>query len=903
MKYPKIIFINLLFFILILNFLFLQSLYAEVENAPPQATDDNFSAPQNQGITGNIITGDNGYGADNDPDGDYLEINSASIDVNGDGVQDALTLGAVTIISDSSGNTIGAITLDSDGTIFFDPVQSYAGDVPDLTYSVDDGNGNSDTATVRINILPDNDGDGIPDVIDLDDDNDGIPDSEECKNNPYSWSQDAQIDDFSNASGTVNGVAYTYHSDNGWVEGSDGVYHYSNIPPEYDVPNNNPTIKVSRVTTNTITFAEPLENPVLVFTSIGNGTDSPNHAAVPVTFSDPVEVLWYWPLTVSTKYIQINSPTQVTGAEGDVIVRFNGIYKQIWFNYGEFESYANVVIGQYDYLCDSDGDGVPNHLDLDSDNDGIADVVEAGGQDPDGDGVIGTGSITDTDGDGLSNIVDTDDGGQPLVNPDTDGDGHKDFLDIDADNDGIPDNIEAQVTAGYVAPLGSDSDGDGIDDAYNATVIIPIDTDNDGTPDYLDLDSDNDGDNDALEGWDTNNDGRAEITPSGNDADGDGLDDAYDNDDTLLNPTNGQTPMDFPDLDIQGGDRDWREKPNNAPTATDNDVSTPEDTSRIGNVISDDDGHGVDRDPDGDQLRVTQFVVNGAIYSVGQGVTIPNVGTLTIYGDGSYVFTPIANYYGSVPQAIYTISDSKGGTDTAALNITVLSVNDKPDAVNDMAYTLENRSVNINVLNNDFDSDNDRLNITGTSQPAHGTVAVASDGTITYIPAVNFVGTDSFTYILSDGKGGTDTATVTIIVSPIPIANNDIYIGNKGEFVIVDVLGNDSFNANLDPTTVRIIAPDGTPVTHLVVPGEGIWDVDTLTGKVSFAPEAGFVGNPTPVKYIVRDNNGNLSNRATIIIRYEVITNVPTLSQWGQIIMASSIMFMTIFYIRRQKNH
>ncbi|MAW85348.1 MAG: hypothetical protein CMJ42_02340 [Phyllobacteriaceae bacterium] len=92
---------------------------------------------------------------------------------------------------------------------------------------------------------------------------------------------------------------------------------------------------------------------------------------------------------------------------------------------------------------------------------------------------------------------------------DSDGDGIADYLDLDSDNDGIPDNVEAQSTAGYVVPSGIDLDGEGLDDAYDADTgsadpvssagLSAVDTDSDGTPDYLDTDSDNDGTSDAAE--------------------------------------------------------------------------------------------------------------------------------------------------------------------------------------------------------------------------------------------------------------------------------------------------------------------------------------------------------------------------------------------------------------------
>ena len=221
---------------------------------------------------------------------------------------------------------------------------------------------------------------------------------------------------------------------------------------------------------------------------------------------------------------------------------------------------------------DSDNDGVLNYLDLDSDADGISDILEAGGTDVNGDGQVDytvagdPTSMTDTNGNGLTDALDPSNGGTALPLPNTDGTGGADYVDIDADGDGIVDNIEAQVSAmglgGYRAPSGSDDDGDGIDNNYdinNIGNIIPIDTDSDGSPDYIDANSDDDADDDLLEGWDTNNDGIANFNPTGGDTDGDGLDNGFD----LVvgpDPTNGgQTASTFPDLDTPGGEPDWRE--------------------------------------------------------------------------------------------------------------------------------------------------------------------------------------------------------------------------------------------------------------------------------------------------------------------------------------------------------
>jgi hypothetical protein len=179
---------------------------------------------------------------------------------------------------------------------------------------------------------------------------------------------------------------------------------------------------------------------------------------------------------------------------------------------------------------DKDLDGIPNHLDLDSDNDGIPDTVESFGVDADGDGRID--NYSDTDNDGLSQNVDGSGGGVAgsglaLGALDTDGDGIGNYLDLDSDNDGIPDITEAF----------------GTDAGNSAKVSVFADTDGDGYADALDADLGNDlvAENSASSllktGADGNGDGRTDSWPFKNmdndskpspydlDSDGDGITD------------------------------------------------------------------------------------------------------------------------------------------------------------------------------------------------------------------------------------------------------------------------------------------------------------------------------------------------------------------------------------------
>jgi hypothetical protein len=112
------------------------------------------------------------------------------------------------------------------------------------------------------------------------------------------------------------------------------------------------------------------------------------------------------------------------------------------------------------------------------------------------------------------------------------------------------------------------------------------------------------------------------------------------------------------------------------------------------------------------------------------------------------------------------LSDGNGGTDTATVSITVTAVNDAPVAVDDSKSLLHDTSANIAVLANDTDVDGDTITLDSITQPSHGSAAINGDGvTVDYTPDAAYTGSDSFTYTISDGHGGSDTGTVSITVT------------------------------------------------------------------------------------------------------------------------------------------
>ena len=184
---------------------------------------------------------------------------------------------------------------------------------------------------------------------------------------------------------------------------------------------------------------------------------------------------------------------------------------------------------------------------------------------------------------------------------------------------------------------------------------------------------------------------------------------------------------------------------NRSPVAGDDTATTALDTAVTLSVLAN------DSDPDGDALTVT-------------GTTTPAHGSATANANNTVTYTPAAGYSG--PDSFsYTISDGHGGTDTGLVSLTVSPGNRPPSASNDTLTTSVDVPATVSVLANDTDPDGDALTVTGASTPANGTTVVNANGSITYTPAAGYVGTDSFTYTISDGRGGVGGASVSVTVS------------------------------------------------------------------------------------------------------------------------------------------
>ncbi len=308
--------------------------------------------------------------------------------------------------------------------------------------------------------ITDTDGDGIPNSNDLDDDNDGIPDIDEGNNDT---DQDG-IPDTLDLDSDNDGIPDVKEGGGTDLNGDGIIDNF--IDQNHDGLSDRIDLNLGGI-------------PLPLFDTDGDGKrdfqdrDSDNDGILDVieaNGSDPD----------GDGVIGTGTPTDTDG---------NGLPDVV-----EPKQNGNPLS-----IPDTDGDQVPDYRDLDSDNDSIPDVIEAGGSDPDRDGIIGNGTPVDTNHNGIEDSIDRAIGGNPLTPPDTDGDRIPNYRDLDSDNDGIPDiqeygnQVFDQNGDGIVD--GDDQDRDGLIDTIDqnsnrfgsAGKPLPAspDQDSNGIADYL----------------------------------------------------------------------------------------------------------------------------------------------------------------------------------------------------------------------------------------------------------------------------------------------------------------------------------------------------------------------------------------------------------------------------------
>ncbi len=575
------------------------------------------------------------------------------------------------------------ITLDTDG--------DGIADVDDLDDDNDGIRDGTELASAPVN--GDTDGDGIPDNLDLDSDNDGINDVLESGGTDANG--DGIADGVVGTTPATNGIPATANTGNTSPDtDSDGQPDFQDLDSDND------------------TVSDLVEGgsgaPDADNDGVADGPDADQDGIVDAADGDDVNFGdLNDPVLPNTDSDSQNTPDYIdpdsdNPAENTV---------------GATDGTGDDIDDNGNADLDGDADGLVDNP-ADTDDDGIADVVDdntavfggLGIPDTDGDGIVDTEDLDD-DNDGITDVVEL---ATAPANGDTDGDGIPDNLDLDADNDGINDVLESG---------GTDTNDDGIADgvvgttptsngipATAGTGNTPPDTDNDGQPDFQDLDSDNDTVSDLVEGGsgapDANDDGVAD----GPDADQDGIVDAADGDDVNFGDMNDPT---LPDTDNEGTP-DYIDP--DSDDATDNTVDAADGT---GDDIDGTPNSGLDADADGLVDNPADSDEDGIADVVDANIPIfGGLGTLDTDGDG-------------IPDTEDLDDDNDGITDVTELASAPTNGDTDGDGIPDnLDLDSDNDGINDVLESGGTDADGDGMadGVVGTTPTTNGIPATAGTG-------------------------------------------------------------------------------------------------------------------------------------------------------------------------------
>lgn len=299
---------------------------------------------------------------------------------------------------------------------------------------------------------------------------------------------------------------------------------------------------------------------------------------------------------------------------------------------------------------------------------------------------------------------------------------------------------------------------------------------------------------------------------------------------------------------------------NNGPLVIAEDQTTDEDTATSFGVSI--------FDFDGDSLSVDSITVSGGgtVSVTGSSPLTPSFGTgeqLNISFDPNGAYEGLNAGETVVETVTLVVSDGNGGTTTRSFEITIEGVDDGPVANDDSATVAEDGSVVIDVLSND--SGAGQLTIAEASA-ANGTVNILPDGTIEYIPNLDFNGEDQITYVIEDEDGQMSTAKVTVMVTAVnddPTAVDDTATVAEDGSVDINVLDND---VDIDGDALMLL-PGATAANGTVVVNRD--------GSLTYSPDPDFNGTDT-ITYTVQDPSGATST-ATVTVTVTPENDAPVI--------------------------
>ena len=752
---------------------------AALANQPPTAIDDTDGTAEDTAVTVDVL------GNDTDPESDPLSVDSVTQGLNG------------SVVNNGSDVT-------------YDPDLDWYG-TDTFTYTVADGNGGFDTATVTMTVS------AGPDPPVAVDDTDSTLEDMSITVDVLANDADPDGDGLSVSSGTQgasgsvvnNGSDVTYIPNPNWT-GTDTF--------TYTVTDGNGGFGTAQVTITVVAQPDP---PVAVADTDSTPEDTPVTVDVLANDSDPDSD----PLSVSAVTQGANGSVANNGTDVtyDPDPDWNGIdtftYTVTDGNGGFDSSTVTVTVDP----VNDDPLAVADTKTVGEDSSVTIPVLD-NDSDVEGDPLTITGVI-----DGSNGVV-VNNGTNVTYIPNPDWFGVDTFMYTISDGNGGSASADVTVT---VDPVNDDPLG--LADSATTFEDTPVGVEV--------LANDSDVDSSALTVTAVGDGGNGTVT------------------------TDGVTATYTPDPDWFGTDTftyrvsddlgAWCEttvtvlvRPvNDDPIAFDDIATTPRGTAVYIWVL------GNDTDVDPDTLTVSGFT-SGA-----NGTVVNNSIKVT--------YTPAPGWTGT-DTFTYTVSDGNGGFDTATVTVSVTSGPNRPPVAKDDTKTInEDTPATIAVLTNDSDPDGDAVTVSAVNQGAHGSVTKTATS-VTYRPDKDWTGIDSFSYSISDGRGGTATAAVVITVKPLndsPKARDDSKSTPEGTQVAIPVLANDA-DVDGDPLAVATI----TQGSH------GVTTTDGTT--VTYSPSPGWSGTDS-FTYTITDGHGG-SDAAKVLVYVGTANRTPTISVTGE---------------------
>ncbi|MFO1064621.1 MAG: SdrD B-like domain-containing protein [Pirellulales bacterium] len=279
---------------------------------------------------------------------------------------------------------------------------------------------------------------------------------------------------------------------------------------------------------------------------------------------------------------------------------------------------------------------------------------------------------------------------------------------------------------------------------------------------------------------------------------------------------------------------------NDAPIAQGDSASTDEDVVLSGSSV-------LTNDSDVDGPALSAVLVSG-----------PAHGSLKLNTDGTYFYTPFADWNGT-DGFVYKATDGSLDSTPATVTIRVAAVNDAPIAQGDSYSTVQGVTLTVaapGLLLNDSDVDGDVITSTLVVGPSHGTLTLAANGSFNYVPAAGFAGTDSFTYTATDGLLTSGVTTVSIAVTPIA-GSTKFYVvdGTSRKTFAYDASGTSTGQAalNKENQKPRGIVTSKDSTTTWVIDQDSVVYVYDRAGKLLGSWEAKGIDKPEGIATNDRD--------------------------------------------------